>query len=170
MWKWELKQYYEFYGKINIFPSNQLFYKTKETMICWAFYVKLYTFIRESKVFSKAVSKKLISRNFGFWREKIIRFSSTVHKAHCKKREILSYRKNISWNQLFSNFLVKTLLSRNFCQKCVRECVHSVKICKFSPHDILQKFRQIQAPVRTFLLCFEAPVAVFSKCKQIFCK
>ena len=32
-----------------------------------------------------------------------------------------SHRKNISWNQLFSNLisLVKTMLSRNFCQKCV---------------------------------------------------
>ena len=35
-----------------------------------------------------------------------------------KKREILSHQKNISSNQLFSNSfkLVKSLLSRNFCQ------------------------------------------------------
>ena len=92
------------------------------TEICWAFYVKLYTFIRESKVFSKAVSRKWISRNFVFWREKIIRFSSTVHKAHCKKREILSYRKNISWNQLF-NFFSKNIANMKFPSKqCESKC------------------------------------------------
>ena len=34
--------------------------------------------------------------------------------------EIYSHRKNISSNHLYSNFLVKMLLSRNFCQKSVR--------------------------------------------------
>ena len=39
-----------------------------------------------------------------------------------ENREIPSHRKNIPWwNQLFSNLLVTSLLSRNFCQKSVSE-------------------------------------------------
>ena len=39
------------------------------------------------------------------------------------KNEKFSFTKNISSNQLFSavTYSVKTLLSRNFCQNCVRE-------------------------------------------------
>ena len=44
-------------------------------------------------------------------------FCALTHVHSVEKREIVSYRKNISPNQL----LVKPLLSRNFCQKCVRE-------------------------------------------------
>ena len=51
-----------------------------------------------------------------------------------------------SWNQLFSNFFLKTLLSRNFCQKCVRQNfkifpIHTVEITEIYSH--WKKFRQL---------------------------
>ena len=45
----------------------------------------------------------------------------------------------ISWNQLCSNFLSKTLLSRNFCQKSVKEQFrkfHIHTVCKWHSGEI----------------------------------
>jgi len=42
------------------------------------------------------------------------------------EKKIYTFRKNIAWNQLFSNSIGKTLLSQNFCQKC-----KSINFCNF---------------------------------------
>ena len=52
-----------------------------------------------------------------------------------RKEVILNFSEKNSWNQLFNNFFSETLLSRNFCQACVRvnfENFHTVlsKLCK----------------------------------------
>ena len=49
-----------------------------------------------------------------------------------EKREIFSHQKNISWNHLFSK-----MLSRNFCQKCVKENFRNFSLTLF-----WQKFRE----------------------------
>ena len=60
-------------------------------------------------------------------------------------KNLLSPKKNFVKSTRYLVFsLVKMLISRNFCQKSVTVNLrHSVEICKFFPHDILQKFRQI---------------------------
>ena len=47
-----------------------------------------------------------------------------------EKREILSHRKNILWNQLFSNFSSKSIVFTKFLLKMGYQC-HSVEISKF---------------------------------------
>ena len=77
---------------------------------------------RESNVFTRRrydfTKKRNLWENFSFFH-----YTAQCHSG--EKREILSHWNFFSWNQLFCNFfslrLVKTLLSRNFCQKSVRE-------------------------------------------------
>ena len=67
-----------------------------------------------------------------FTKKKICSPYCIVHSV--EKREISSYLKNISSNQLI-NLLVNPLLSRNFCQKCVRENSRNF-------HTVLRKLRK----------------------------
>ena len=69
-----------------------------------------------------------------------------------EKREILSHRKKFRQINSLVTYLVKLLLSQNFCQKCMRENsrnFHTVssmlivwKLQKFSLTHFYQKFRE----------------------------
>ena len=63
-----------------------------------------------------------------------------------KNEKFTLFQKNISSNQLFSNLIVKLLISRNVCQKGVFSTVW--KLRKFSLTHFWQKFRESNGFIR----------------------
>ena len=59
-----------------------------------------------------------------------------------EKKEILSYRKNISWNQLFSNFIIKNGTFTKFLSKMYERISHTIciwEITEFYCHILFAK-------------------------------
>ena len=116
-------EYLEFYNYSD-FTWNQLHQtsisavqsveKTSKTRLITIFTEKS-TFSRQTNVFTKEVTKELISRKFLI----LVAFYSTFpHFAVWKNQKI-------PWNQLTMCFLMKRLISRYFCQVMIWKQYHN---------------------------------------------
>ena len=116
------------------------------------FYTTLWkNFVRWTKNIVNYLVKPLLLLNVS--QKRVTNF----HKV--EKRENLYHWKDISWNQLTS--LVKTLLSRNFCQNCVREFLQfphyiamghclanydlQLRLIRENDHKIVENFISLEA-------------------------
>ena len=125
--KWRKEKFTRSLKKFSVTKTLQAFiekYLRLKTR-SWFLWKKINIF-RQIIDFTKKVSIELISRK-NFERDCV----THVHTVYVEIAEN-SYRKNMSSNHLSSNFLVKLLLSRNFCQKSVRVNLrnfHTVQKC-----------------------------------------
>ena len=76
-----------------------------------------------NQLYCKLFTKEIVFTEI--FQKVVLQKFSKIHSVLCilsvEIREVLSHRKFFfPWNQFFRNFLLKTLLSRKFCQKCVR--------------------------------------------------
>ena len=100
--KWGLKHDHNLYGKINIFPSNQLF--LKKLLKSWF----------HENFWARSLWKKN-SSNYLF--SKFFSKSNAFTKYLRKKCERISTISTMNFHNVFSTlYLVKTLISRNFWQ------------------------------------------------------
>ena len=98
---------------------------------------------RQINVFTKKLYCESIWRkNFAVGEN--FRNYHTVTSSHCGNYRIFLSQWKISSNEFFSNFFSKMLLSRNFCQKCVR-----VNFRNFLT-VFTEKERNLLSPLKTF--------------------
>ena len=109
----------------------------------WKIFCQINSFViniifRKCVAFTKLLSKRLNFRNFhNFHWVPSYTLCAVELKNHSVKKRKITYilhisqrktKKNYSWNQLFSNYFVKLLLSRNFCHKSLKENFHNFKV------------------------------------------